>query len=323
MKRTAAGGSACGSRLLRAGFAALGWTAGCATVGQIPDTSFTPAIAHPAYTSADGPVVCLDEGHFNFHTSTGRFLPFAETLRRDGYVVRAVSAPLSSSEALAGCQVLVIANALSKANQDHWTLPAYSAFSEAEIASVAQWVRDGRSLLLIADHMPFPGSAADLAAAFGILFSNGFATDSSRIPHRLVFRRTDGSLGDHPITHGRAAAERIDSVMTFVGQAFRAQAGVPVTALLVLPPKALLLMPSTAWKFSDKTPQLPASGLLQGAVAVFGRGRLAVFGEAAMFSAQVTGIDREPMGMNVPEASQNVQFLLNVVHWLSGVLPSP
>jgi len=27
------------------------------------------------------------------------------------------------------------------------------------------------------------------------------------------------------------------------------------------------------------------------------------------------------MGMNDPEASQNAQFVLNVVHWLSGLLP--
>ena len=39
-----------------------------------------------------------------------------------------------------------------------------------------------------------------------------------------------------------------------------------------------------------------------------------------MFSAQVSGPDRTPMGMNHPSAGQNVQFLLNVVHWLTGVL---
>lgn len=46
---------------------------------------------------------------------------------------------------------------------------------------------------------------------------------------------------------------------------------------------------------------------------------VAAFGEAAMFSAQV-GSDREPMGMNDPEADQNYQFVLNVMHWLSGLL---
>ena len=47
-----------------------------------------------------------------------------------------------------------------------------------------------------------------------------------------------------------------------------------------------------------------------------GRGRVAVFGEAAMFSAQLAG-PKQPMGMNAPQAEQNHQLLLNVMHWLS------
>jgi hypothetical protein len=47
-----------------------------------------------------------------------------------------------------------------------------------------------------------------------------------------------------------------------------------------------------------------------------GKGRLAVFGEAGMFSAQLAG-PRQRMGMNAPGAEQNHQLLLNVMHWLS------
>jgi hypothetical protein len=50
-------------------------------------------------------------------------------------------------------------------------------------------------------------------------------------------------------------------------------------------------------------------------------GRAAFFGEAAMFSAQVAGPDRIPIGMNGPQAEQNYQFVLNLMHWLSGLLP--
>jgi hypothetical protein len=54
----------------------------------------------------------------------------------------------------------------------------------------------------------------------------------------------------------------------------------------------------------------------------FRQGRVAVFGEAAMFSAQsaINGDQVMRMGMNDPEASQNSQFVLNVLHWLSGLL---
>ena len=40
-----------------------------------------------------------------------------------------------------------------------------------------------------------------------------------------------------------------------------------------------------------------------------------------MFSAQVSGAARRPMGMNAANAGQNPQFLLNVMLWLSGLLP--
>jgi len=52
----------------------------------------------------------------------------------------------------------------------------------------------------------------------------------------------------------------------------------------------------------------------------FGKGRLAVFGEAAMFTAQVSGNSKRKMGMNHPAAKQNAQFFLNVIHWLDGLI---
>ena len=44
-----------------------------------------------------------------------------------------------------------------------------------------------------------------------------------------------------------------------------------------------------------------------------------VQGEAAMLSAQVSGADKRTMGMNVP-GNDDRQYVLNVMHWLSGVL---
>jgi hypothetical protein len=132
-----------------------------------------------------------------------------------------------------------------------------------------------------------------------------------------VFRRADGTLVDHPITRGRAEAERIDSVVSFTGEAFE---GEPHPPLLRFGPDVVSLMPDTAWRFKDDTPTIDVSGWYQGAVRLLEEGRVAVFGEAAMFSAQLAGPNRMPMGMNHPGAPQNAQFLLNVVHWLSGIL---
>ena len=95
-----------------------------------------------------------------------------------------------------------------------------------------------------------------------------------------------------------------------------------MSPLLVLPAGSRVRLPAKPRKFSDKTPQVPAAGLYQGAVFEHGSGRVAVFGEAAMFSAQVFDRGKETiyMGMNADDAEENAQFLLNVVHWLSGLL---
>jgi hypothetical protein len=284
---------------------------------QVADSAFAPPIARPAFAEGAGPVVLVDEGHTNFHTTDGRYYAFAQLLRRDGYVVRGHGGPFTR-EALDGARVLVIANALHPQNATAWQLPTPSAFTREEIAVVEAWVRAGGSLFLIADHMPFPGAAAELAAVFGVEFHNGFAVDSSEQSSTMRFVREDGSLAEHAIVRGRGAAERVDSVFAFTGQAFRLRGG--GAPLLTLGHGSRVLLPEVAWQFSEATPRLDAGGLLQGAVLAHGRGRVAVFGEAAMFSAQRAGAQRQPMGMNNPRAPQNVQFLLNLMHWLTGVI---
>ncbi len=287
-----------------------------ANAQQIADTSFKPPIHDPAYRVGRGPVVMLDEAHFNFHTAEGRYQPFSELLRRDGYVVKASSLKFSKAS-LKGGQILVIANPLAERNQTDWSLPTPSAFSDEEIEAVRDWVKGGGSLLLIADHMPFPGAAEKLALAFGVRFSNGYAVDP-KAQGPMLFKLSDGSLKDHPITRGRADAEKVDSVATFTGSAFQVDGN--AQPLLVFGSTAMSLMTSVAGQITKETPRVPVKGWYQGAVMRFGKGRVCVFGEAAMFSAQLAGPNRNPMGMNAPIAAQNPQFLLNVMHWLSGKL---
>ena len=277
---------------------------------QVTDTDFRPPIETPAYLVGKGPVVLIDEAHFNFHTATRRYLPFAELLRRDGYVVQP-SAARFTAEVLEVCRVLVISNALNE-NQNDRNAPALPAFTAQELAAVRDWVAGGGSLLLIADHPPSAGAAEDLGKAFGVRFRNGFAVrgviEEALRPGggRLVFRRSDGTLMDHPVTKG------IDEVATFTGSSFQVDA--PGQPLLVFGPEV--------YSFAQRNDPNPVSmkGHLQGAVLPFGKGRVAVFGEAAMFSAQLSGPTKNPMGMNAPIAKQNPQFVLNVMHWLTGLL---
>ncbi len=287
---------------------------------QIGDVNFNPSIDNPAYPQGEGPVVLIDEAHHNFHTVNGRYQAFADLLRRDGYVVKGLASKFTL-DALQTGDILVISNALAEANVEDWSLPTSSAFNEAEITAVQRWLNGGGSLLLIADHMPFPGAAAQLAEKFGLLFSNGYVlhVDSNSGP--MKFRLKDGSLQDHPITRGRNPTEAVKFVTTFTGQAFRIEPGVSAQSLMILDTKSVLMFPLEAGGVSEKTPRLSAAGMLQGAALRLGAGSVAVFGEAAMFTAQVSGPERRPMGMNHPEAPYNAQFVLNVLHWLSGLLP--
>jgi hypothetical protein len=283
----------------------------------IPDTEFKPPVEQPAYLKGSGPVVIIDEAHFNWHTAAGRYLPFAELLRRDGYVVRS-SKSTFDKDALQQGDILVIANALNERNNNYWVPPYPSAFTDEEITAVRDWVKEGGALLLIADHLPWPAAANKLASAFGVHYSPGHALDEKTQAEPMIFRRSDGTLAEHPITKGRAASERVDSVATFTGSAFRVDRG--GEPLLIFGPGVVSFTPTNFWMFKADTPRIPVTGWNQGAVLRVGKGRAAFFGEAGMFSAQVDGPQRVPFGMNTPAARQNPQFILNLLHWLSGLL---
>lgn len=90
--------------------------------------------------------------------------------------------------------------------------------------------------------------------------------------------------------------------------------------MLVLPDGTQLLMPEVAWDFSAQTQRRDASGQLQGAALKVGRGRIAAFGEAGMFTAQLSEQTGQPVGMNHPDAAHNARFILNVLHWLAAIL---
>jgi len=279
---------------------------------QVADTNYNPVIQLPEYPRGKGPVVAIDEGHFNFHTVGGRYLPFARLLRSDGYVVRGYPGKFEES-GLRGIRILVIANALNKINIQNWYLPTPSAFSPEEIEIVRNWVEKGGSLFLIADHMPMGGAAADLAAAFGFKFTNGFAADTT-VPGPAYFYRKDNTLISCSVTNGRKKSETVDKVVTFTGQAFTSPP--EATTILRFDKRYLLLESDTAWVFNSATKYTPVNGWSQGAFMKYGKGRLVMFGEAAMFTAQLAGPTQTRVGMNSDYAEENYKLLLNIIHWL-------
>ena len=168
-------------------------------------------------------------------------------------------------------------------------------------------------LLLIADHMPFAGAAFNLGKSFGFEFLNGFAITGEQTWPPSLFSRDDGSLGVSQVTDGTNDHERIDKVATFTGSAFKSpKEAIPV---LIFQKGHYDLLPDTAWRFNSKTPKKDIEGLQQGAILSYGKGKVAVFGEAAMFTAQIVN-GQTNVGFNSETAPQNAQFILNLVHWL-------
>jgi hypothetical protein len=218
---------------------------------------------------------------------------------------------------LAEGKIMVIANALHERNVQGWHLPTPSAFSPAEIELVRRWVEEGGSLFLIADHMPMAGAAKDLAAAFGFECSNGFVIDPDNQGPAL-FNLQSSTLSESILTRGRNTDERVEQVATFTGQAFHIPG--EATPILTFGPNYLNLLPDTAWVFDESTPRMNAAGWSQGAFRKYGKGRLVLFGEAAMFTAQVVGRSQRKVGMNSEIAPENHQLLLNIIHWLDGKL---
>ena len=275
--------------------------------GQQSDPTFDTKVARPSYTT-EHPRVLFDEAHHNFHTTDGRYKPFAEVIANDGFKV-IPNKQKFTKDLLSKGEILIIANALG-ADGMGANGASNSAFTEAECDAVRDWVREGGSLLLITDHAPFGSAAQSLANRFGVDMSKGYTADPSNSEGgetSLVFTRKNNLLGDHPIMKGRDDSERINRIQTFTGQSLKGPAG----------SVAILKLGDTAFDAGDDGNPRSAAGRAQGIAFPFGKGRVVVMGEAAELSAQLIGNER--FGMNVP-GLDNRQMALNIMHWLSGLL---
>jgi WD40 repeat protein len=180
------------------------------------------------------------------------------------------------------------------------------ALSPRECRSVLDWVRGGGALLLITDHAPWAMPSQCLTAGLGVTMSNANATEDpdhhlgDTNPSWLVFSRDEGLIGDHPVTSGGSAEERIDAVVTFAGQSLAGSDD--FTPFLTLSP--------TAVDWVEGGLVRSAAGRAQGIAGTFGRGRVVVLGEAMMLM--------EP-GLTA-EGFDNRLLGLNIFRWLSGAL---
>jgi hypothetical protein len=281
---------------------------------QTADATFHFTNASPAYRAGQGPRVCMDLAHNDFQSSgrnPGSYAPLVELLEKDGYRVQESQSNFTT-ESLRQCNVLIVVDATASANTaTWWARPHVSALTPDEIGAVDRWIRDGGGLFLIADHTPAPGAVRELGDRLGIVVLDGFAhlrADTSLD----VFARQRREVADHPITRGRKATERVDSVATFTGHAFLASRewsplltfGAGSTGYIPYPD-----LPRPEW------PRFAISGWFQGAARRLGAGRVVWLGEASVCTAL-----QDKLGMNHPAARQNAQFCLSITRWLTRAL---
>lgn len=296
------------------------WVVGVALTGlaqQIADPDFDPRVAKPAYAKKH-PKVLLDEAHNNFHTASGRYKPFADLISSDGYKVTPNKQKFGK-ETLIGSDVLVISNALGAPAMGS---PEASnpAFTEDECDAVRDWVRAGGNLLLIADHSPMGAANEKLGLRFGVEMSKGYTGDPANHDEETgsaTFIRYDPDnklLGNHAITRGRNASEKILRIIAFTGQSLKGPKG--SVAFMKLADTAVDVTPA---RQGSEEKQASAAGHAQGIAFKFGKGRVVVMGEAGMLSAQLAGPRQMKFGMNRP-GIDNRQLALNIMHWLSRLI---
>ncbi|MBF0101143.1 MAG: hypothetical protein HQK77_09575 [Desulfobacterales bacterium] len=315
--------------------------------GELPEI----VVEHPHFSLGSGPVVAVDQGHNNFHNLDGRFKVFGELAAKDGFNVKPI-AEAFTKESLAGINILVCATALDAKNAaiesaetNGWVLSfnqlappnfanglrAQSAYTDDEIKVIKDWVKEGGSLMLVTDHMPFPAASQALAKAFGIIMDNTYAFDEQFLLYAASRGQLGGNKGNYlkfhknsiggTDSHGRLYPHKItagiDYATSFVGGSFRILPGVNFKPLMELGANTLLLYPFNHVAY-EKSPQeqlsLPlGQGMLQGATVLYGAGRVAVFAEAAMFSAR----ELDQNGIFNESAPFNKAFTLNTLSWLA------
>lgn len=356
-----------------------------------------------------GTIIYIDQAHNNFHTYDQRFKPFSDLIRNDGFQVAPFTQTFTPAS-LADVKILVISNPVNDVNhpEPNWVSPILSAFTTDEINALTEWVADGGSLLLIADHYPFPGAVADLTTEFGFTLDNGYNFDPEyynilkdrffQLPiiqqvmagtadpsdpvvnNQIImqaggmfialgaevntisfwnnndpasepgFQAGDGTILHHELMQNRAGAYAGDTVpfiTTFTGHSFDATevSGTTLHPLLWFGegPYTVLTEAQDAYFGPDANtsnqntlvsllttgdlpdfvvPVVDASEKLQAAIVEYGSGKVAFFGEAGMFTAQIAADGATKMGINNTQAEHNWKFILNLMRYLDGYDPT-
>jgi len=287
---------------------------------QAPDTEFSYQIDHPAYQQGKGPRITIHDRNSPF-VRDGGLMAFNNLVTGDGYQVTQHRFSLDA-DVLASTDVLMIANAYSAKFRSRSVLDPPSVYTDAEIKTLIDWVFAGGALLILADHSPLGGGTKKLSAAFGFTQMSGYLIKDRGSPGEdqlfINYKVETGLNTNHPITNGDTGRRKLKQFMTFGGQA------------LIPPPEAQSILTIQKGYVSLVTLQLHrelntatrinSEALSMGAVLKYGKGRVAIFGEAGGFTSQIFN-KTNLMGFIHPQGKENPEFVLSTMRWLSGFKP--
>ncbi|MFK7901331.1 MAG: hypothetical protein AB8B49_00650 [Nitratireductor sp.] len=291
-----------------------------ANAQQVAIEGFSFENQNPAWEQGSGPKVLIDRA-VSPYVQRGSFEPFKILAQTDGYQISYLDENLSK-DTLDKLDILVIPNAYTKDFINFSTLDAPSVYTDAQIDEIKNWVQEGGSMLVLADHSPFAGGTIKLAEAFGFTYMTGHTLNksslSSRVNVLIDFSRENGLLADHPITNGSTGRQKITHFFAFGGQAIIAAP--ESTSILTTPDHFETLLGFSASRDFFTAPRLPTGGQSQGAAMEFGKGRVMFMGETGGFTAQILN-NTEAYGFQSEEADENKEFILATLRWLAKFTP--
>ncbi|MBE8712153.1 DUF4350 domain-containing protein [Sphingobacterium hungaricum] len=279
---------------------------------QVADPNFLVSIEHPSYLAEKGPMLLVDEAHNNPFSMKGQYAGFAQVAAKDGYRLSTTNIALSANQ-LEEARIFVSINAIY--NPTDWNLPTHSIYTDEEIELLFNWVMEGGSLLLVTDHMPCAGSISALATKFGFNLINGFALLDYPAPE--LFSASLGNLYASAVT--QHASRPVEQIRFWGSTGFIAPKEAEVITALTDAYKVYLpsKIEDVTYPVASTVPYISGKGLANSALLKVGKGRVALFADGAVFSAQLQGVKSEKRGMNHPDAEHHVNLLLNVLQWLA------
>lgn len=239
----------------------------------------------------------IDEAHRNVISLETYLGPVGRWLERLGYQVRPLRASAERLIDRADRAVLVIANAQAAEGS-----PAdASAFTEHEVIAIESWVRDGGSLLLVADRAPFGAPARALAKALGVTL------DNNTILTQGADGRPTGELTIDVNQYGERRHPLFDRVLTVVYVVGESMSG----------PGVMLRAPGGAYSGATAQAADGPSAAGQPLILAFehGKGRVVVIGDGGVVSAFGSANGDAHRGIS---EGDNARFVRNVFKWLAG-----